>query len=251
MPPRATRTRKTVPARQEPETETGIPAFLLDDTDLAGSADIPLDILTAEPVFTDAEPTPTPDAGAAIDAEIATPVTDPDELNTKPFGKRNRKDEDKAKSTPPTADEWLDFFARIVFRFITEWYVDFVFRGIDDDLVSDHDAAKLLLTEDERRVIARPFAEYANKNPYLRKHGRQIVAFADSFESLVILGQWFSRVNRIARKYSKRVSKPTVNVRPEEKQDVNFGQSPQSTSGNGHTPRPDVSGLTVFNPGSG
>jgi hypothetical protein len=139
-----------------------------------------------------------------------------------------------------------------VFRFITEWYVDFVFRGIDDELVSDADAVKLLLTEDERRVIARPFAEYANKNPYLRKHGRQIVAFADSFESLVILGQWFSRVNRLARKYSRISGKPpvTVTVKPEERRapDVNFGESP---SGNGHA-RPVIpDNLTVFNPGTG
>lgn len=255
MPPQRTRARaKAVPAITPQTEETGIPSFLRDDTVSAASADIPLDQLTAEPVFTsDAEPDSanTAEAGAAIDDAVTAEriTTLADSINTSPFGSRNRKDEGKAKTTPPSADEWLDFFSRIVVRFITEWYVDAVFRKIDEDLVSDDDAAKLLLTEDERNVIARPFAEFANKNKLMRKHGRQIVAFADSFESVYILAQWFGRVNRIARKYGKIVNATTVRVKPEEKRDVNFGQSPQG-NGNGQH-RPDISGLSVFNPGTG
>lgn len=214
---------------------------------------VPLDQLTAEPVFTTDPKTGSPaaDAGSAIDDAVTAERINnlADTISTSPFGARNRKDEGKAKTTPPTADEWLDFFSRIVVRFITEWYVDAVFRKIDEDLVSDEDAARLLLTEEERNVIARPFAEFANKNKLMRKHGRQIVAFADSFESVYILAQWFGRVNRIARKYGKIVNATTVRVKPEEKRDVNFGQSTQS-NGNGYQ-RPDVSGLSVFNPGTG
>src|SRR5215469_12666768 len=248
MPPRAIK-RSPVP---NPETEPGIPEFLRDaDTSSESSeADnsIPLEYLQAEPTFVtvDDEVTPASDTGATVDAQVRVET---DDLNTAPFGNRRRKDESKAKTGPPTADEWQDFFARIVIRFMTEWYVDFVFRGIDEDLVTDNDAAKLLLTEDERNVIARPFAEFANKSPFLRKHGRQVVAFADSFESIVILGQWFTRVNRIARKYARIVRKPTVQAQPEEKYDVNFEQSQARSNGHKSPGIPD--NIVLHNPGSG
>jgi hypothetical protein len=196
-----------------------------------------------EPVFTEDEVRGTRDPDKAIDDQVK-PEPDADNASlTRPWGSRNRKDDGKAKSGPPNADEWLDFFSRIVIRFVTEWYADWCFRGIDEDLVSDSDAEKLLLEEDERKVIARPFAEFANKNPYLRKHGREIVAFADSFESMVVLGKWFARVNRIARKYNKIVSKPVV---PGRSEDVNHEQS--QASQNGHAASPSY---TIINPGSG
>lgn len=197
-----------------------------------------------EPVFTEQEPV-TPDPDKAIDAEIQE---DPDKLSIHPFGNRNRKDDGRAKSGAPNVDEWLDFFSRIVIRFLTEWYVDFTFRKIDENLVTDSDAEKLLLTEDERNVIARPFAEYANKNPYLRKHGRQIVALADSFESMVIMAQWFARVNRIARKYTRMASKPVIKTG---KEAVNVDNSQGAASQNGYTAPAGFGGITIHNPGTG
>lgn len=177
---------------------------------------------------------------------IPVPAVDDEPLN-KGFGSRRRKNPTEPKTTPPNLDEWMDFFSRIVIRFLTEWYVDMMFRGIDEDIVTESDAAKLLLTEEERDSIARPFAEYANKNPFMRKHGRQIVAFADSFESIVMLGRWYMRVNRIARKYRPR--KP-VHTHVERMNGANNnGYNGQSTAGTTGGTIPN--GFGVYNPGSG
>lgn len=194
------------------------------------------------------EPTGPSDPGSLIDAAIETTpvekIKDDEPLN-KGFGKRRRKNPDEPKTTPPNVDEWMDFFSRIVIRFLTEWYVDTMFRGIDEDIVSDSDAQKLLLTEEERDTIARPFAEYANKNPFMRKHGRQIVAFADSFESVVMLGRWYMRVNRIARKYRPKKQNVPARVHVNGSNNGNNGQGTQGTTG-GNLPE----GFSVFNPGS-
>jgi hypothetical protein len=233
MPPR--NSRKTAPELPE-VTPQDLPH---DDTSSASDDLFVADILGTGPEDVFSEPTTNPDE--IIDAE----VVDDDTLKLQPFGSRQRQNNTKAKTGPPTGDEWLDFFSRIVIRFITEWYADMAFHGIDEDIVSEHDAAKLLLTQEERDTIARPFAEFANRNPYLRKHGRQIVAFADSFESMVILGQWFTRVNRLARKYKRMVHKPTVQGRSESN-----GDKQQGPAGNGHSSEP-ITGIGVFNPGSG
>lgn len=209
------------------------------------------DLFYGEPEFIPAgDPVETDDPGSIIDAAAALePVvqkTQDDEPLNKGFGRRRRKNSTEPKATPPNLDEWMDFFSRIVIRFITEWYVDMLFRQIDDDAVSDADAEKLLLTEEERDTIARPFAEYANKNPFMRKHGRQIVAFADSFESMVMLGRWYMRVNRIARKY--RPKKQNVPARVHVHGSNGNGNNGQSTTGATGGTFPD--GFPVFNPGS-
>jgi hypothetical protein len=206
-------------------------------------------------VADDDEP-PTPDVGSVIDNAIhveSSPVevAKPEPPITTGFGRRRRKNPGDPKKTAPDTDEWMDFFSRIVIRFLTEWYVDWMFRGIGEDSVTDIDAAKLALTEDERDVIARPYAEFANKNPFLKKHGRQIVAFSDSFESTVILGKFFMRVNRIARKYKpqeKKPQRPSFRLHPEQENNHNGNrgqgqESAESTQG----PIPD--GYPIFNPG--
>lgn len=194
-------------------------------------------------------------AGDAIDSAIRVEVPAPvpakaEEPITRGFGRRRRKNTSEPKKTAPDVDEWLDFFSRIVIRFMTEWYADYMFRGIDEDLITDNDAAKLALTEEERDTIGRPFAEFAYKNPYLKKHGRQIVAFSDSFESAVILGRWFTRVNRIAAKYrpeKRKPQRPNVRLHPMNgvNHDVDFGQGAENSAAQG--PIPD--GYPIFNPG--
>lgn len=173
--------------------------------------------------------------GDIIDGEL---VAD----DEKPLISPDRPRKEKPKPGPPTGDEWLDFFSRIALRFVTEWYVDNVaFRGIDEEDIAERDRSRLYLTKDERDTIAMPLAEYANKNPWTRKHGREIVSLASSFESLVILGTWFSRVNRIARKYrpqKRRPAKATVehiNGQNEYPQDPSGGRIPD--------------GYGIFNPG--
>ncbi len=205
----------------------------------------------SEAFFGEAEyvaPSEPENAGSVIDAAAAVEVkvekTKEDEPLNKGFGSRRRKNANEPKAGPPNLDEWMDFFSRIVIRFLTEWYVDMVFRGIDEDIVSDADAEKLLLTQEERDSIARPFAEYANKNPFMRKHGRQIVAFADSFESVVMLGRWYLRVNRIARKYRPKKQDVPARVHVHGSNNGNNGQSATGTTG-GRIP----DGYGVYNPG--
>lgn len=111
------------------------------------------------------------------------------------------------KSGAPTLDEWQSFFSRIVVRFLTDGYIAYAFRGIDENALSERDLQKLKLNKDERDKIAVPFSEYANKSPFARKHGRQIVAAVDSLESVATLAIWMGRVNRIARKYRPQQTK--------------------------------------------
>lgn len=249
-------------------TETNSPAVVIDsDTDFApyvsvqNGFDGEFDInAIPEALQFDADETPTPDAGDVIDNAIRyeipansappapVPAAEKEESLTTGFGRRRRKNPAKPKGTAPDVDEWLDFFSRIVIRFATEWYVDYMFRGIDEDSITDADLSRLALTEDERDVIARPYAEFANKNPFMRKHGRQIVAFSDSLESTVILGRFYLRVNRIARKYrpqERKSQRPNVRLHPERTDNVDFGQGAQSQTAAGPIPE----GYPVFNPG--
>lgn len=135
-----------------------------------------------------------------------------------------------AKTGPPNLDEWTDFFSRIVLRLASEWYISLAFRGIDEDFVSPEDIAKLSLTQNERQAISVPIAEFSNKSKFMRKHGRKMVSAAGTVDSLIILGAWASRVNRIARKYRKiqgpKNPRPTQpqNAEYVEAQYGNFGQ---------------------------
>lgn len=189
-----------------------------------------------EPVFIDGDP------GPVIDAEInGTPGEPQERKPVFPFGNRRREDTSEPKRTPPNANEWLDFFSRIILRFATEFYIEFRFRGIDESLISDEDAERLLMTEEERDTIARPFAEYANKNPFLKKHGREIVALADSFESMVMLAQWYRRVDRVARKYQPKKTVPGRVTHHEHNGQSQAG----AASENGQR-----AGFSIFNPGT-
>lgn len=108
-----------------------------------------------------------------------------------------------AKSGVPNIDEWMGFFSRVVIRMSTDFYIDYAFRGIDEDMLSDREVERIKLSESERDRIARPFAEYSYKSKFMRKHGRMIIASADSIDAVLQLGMWFSRVNRIAGKYRR------------------------------------------------
>jgi hypothetical protein len=193
--------------------------------------------------------------GDAIDAAIEAEPTSskavqkPEPPITHGFGNRRRKNPGEPKTRAPDADEWMDFFSRIVIRFGTEWYVDAMFRNIDEESVDAADAIKLLLTEEERDIIARPFAEYANKNPFLKKHGRQIVALSDSFESVVILSRWFSRVNRVARKYRPKKPAKAHVERLGETHNGNGRSREAGPTGPDYTNGLIPNGYSIFNPG--
>lgn len=151
------------------------------------------------------------------------------------------KDSDKPKAGPPTLDEWQDFFARVVFLTIAEWYVSWAFRGIPEDIITDEDLAKCTLTREERKAIALPLSELANKSTVARKHGRQVIAFFESAEAFILIGMWMSKVHRIAGKYRPK------KVKSHERMAEN------ASPGNGTGPgRPAFDpNVQVWNPGTG
>jgi hypothetical protein len=109
----------------------------------------------------------------------------------------------EAKTGPPKIGEWQDFFARIVIRYGTDFYMNLMLRHIDPESLKPSDWAQLSITAEERISIARPFAELANKSKLTRKHGRMIVSSADSVESAILLMKWGRSVSKISKKYRK------------------------------------------------
>lgn len=177
----------------------------------------------------------------------------------------------------PTIDEWLDFFSRIVVATLTDFAIEMAFRGVDEELLSDREIQSIKLAPDERDRIAKPFAEFAHRNKFTRKHGREIIAAAGSIDAVLQLGLWYTRMTRIAMKYRQMSGRPVrqarfrprpaakqamrqnqdrntqrmVVVEPEEvNSDERAGQGAANASANGHSRewRPDVGG-PVFNPG--
>lgn len=236
MPP--ARKQRTVKAEASPLPEV-LPNPVVIDSGTPG-ADIPE---APSPIVNGTYiPEPIPDegpgsvnVGAIIDAEVKPerPEILPERKKTEP------------KSGAPTLDEWQGFFSRIIIRFLTDGYLALAFRGIDEETIAERDLQRLKLTPQERSLIAVPFAEYANKSTFARKHGRKVVAAADSFESMATLALWMGRVNRIARKYRTHTPKPKA-PRAKAAQHVDPGSSEQ----NGHREGsviPDGN-LTIVNP---
>lgn len=157
-------------------------------------------------------------------------------------------EEDKAKAGPPTLAEWSDFFARLVLLTLAEWYVQWCFRGVPEEVISEDDLARCVLSKDERKAIALPMAELANKSALARKHGRKVIAFFESFESVILLGIWASKVHRIASKYRPRREK-TPKQPKERRQRERMGQDETNPNGSGEGIV--LPGVQVFNPGVG
>jgi hypothetical protein len=185
------------------------------------------------------------DSAIAEEAEKERPLIDPE----KPI----RED---LRTSAPKVDEWLDFFSRIVLKVGMELYTDLIFKDVDESLVTVADLKRIQVTKQERDTIARPFAEYATKNSFTKKHGRQIVALTDSAESLITLGIWARRVNRVAKKYkpTQPQQRKQQAMRPQSVRIDDNGYNGQATGTN-------VNGTTggklpdgefgIYNPGSG
>jgi hypothetical protein len=195
------------------------------DTDLAGIADE----FHEEPFpFAAMQDLGAEDIGEVIEAEIVDESEGQKQEAPKTGGRsrsrsratpKDAKSPRDAKAGPPSLDEWQNFFSRVVLRLVTEWYVNYAFRGIDEDTLSDKELDRLAMSDDERQMIAVPFAELSHKSKLMRRYGRTIVASGDAVNSLVVLAAWASRVNRIASKHRPRVR--TV---------INNGSSGQSTT---------------------
>lgn len=171
--------------------------------------------------------------------------------------------DDKAKTTPPKVDEWMDFFSRVLIRAATDFYIEAAFRDIDEEWLSEREVDRIKLAPSERDRIAKPLAELAYKSKFTRKHGRSIIALTGSIDSVIQLGMWVNRVNRIASKYrnlglsnpaqpkrAQFVPRPMQSpTRAEEPGNVSSG--PDTQSGNGRTKwRPNIGG-EVQNPDYG
>lgn len=143
--------------------------------------------------------------GEIIDAEV---IDDGTTEESKLKSGRALPLERAAKSGVPGIDEWMHFFGKILIRSVTNWYITWAFRDIDEDLLSDREIERIRLSDDARERMARPFAEFASKNKFTRKHGRSIIAMGDSADALLEMGLWFSRVARIASKYRRMQTSP-------------------------------------------
>lgn len=166
------------------------------------------------------------------DAIVIGAIVDdgPSEKTSEPRSRR-RPAESKASSNeprtdpkagPPSLDEWQQFFSRVVLRVFINWYLDFAFRGIPEDALNERELERLVMTEDERRAVAVPFAELSHKSKLMRKYGRTIVASGGAFEAVITMAAWMRRVNKIAAVHRPKQQRAN-NVR------VNNGNSGQSS----------------------
>jgi len=164
----------------------------------------------------------------------------------------------------PKITEWEHFFSKVVIRLATDYYIHQAFADIDEEELSDREIERIKLTDVERDRMARPFAEYSNKSKFMRKHGRMIIASADSIDSVIQIGMWVSRVNRIRAKHTapgrkqrlKRPVRAAPVFRPQPQPDFEDRSNEDVSSGQGAPQprpdhwRPDIAG-TVFNPTGG
>lgn len=204
--------------------------------------------------FTDFPPFAEMSDGDVVDAEIVDDGTSdttsqaPAERARRSRARETPRTPREAKTGPPSLDEWTGFFSRVLLKVATEYYISYAFRGIDEDLLSEREVERLAMTDDERQLIAVPFAEISNKSKFMRKHGRMIVASGDAFNALVVFGMWASRVNRIATKYRPRQPKSQVRINS----NGSSGQSaPEATGTEGATGGYVPPGFPVYGAGSG
>lgn len=207
-------------------------AFLVDD-DISLGDDVvnlenanPFDVPITQPLFAE-------DGDSVDDSRLHLPTEEPPPPR-------------EAKASIPTIDEWQDFWSRIALRVACDYYIDMAFRGVDENAISDRDIERIRLKDDERMRIATPLAEFSHKNKFMRKHGRTIVASGGMFDALVTLGQWTSRVNRVARKYRPKTVHGKV-------VDERFATGPQAGTGdtNGSNGGRVAGGTIYVQPGTG
>ncbi|HEY6020721.1 MAG TPA: hypothetical protein VIY48_12745 [Candidatus Paceibacterota bacterium] len=152
------------------------------------------------------------------------------------------------KSGPPSIDEWQAFIGRFVIRTITDAYLSLALRDIEDEL-SPRELEMIRLTKEDLKDLSAPLATLANKSTRARKHGRAIIAAADSYESVIAMAMWMRRVNKIAKKHRKAKVPRSNRVVQGQVQEENANGYSGSNDGQG--PEFNAPGFGVFNPGSG
>jgi hypothetical protein len=213
-----------------------------DPSDLILDLTAPEDLAAMEtpedlPVIEDLTETTLDAAVSVIGASDEPPKGALERYKERRKGKREPTDaKGKGPSTgPPTAKEWQDFLGGSVLRIATELYLmATLFKYIDESELTSRERELVKLTKEDLADIAAPMATVASKNSIARKHGRSVIALADSAESLIDLVIWMRRVNRIAKKYRPKDAKQSDqsdNVRVYEGQVIPNGQvqGPDST----------------------
>jgi hypothetical protein len=139
-----------------------------------------------------------------------------------------------------------------VLRLLTELYLYLIlFRHIEEADLTDRELATVKLTKEELKDIAKPMGTVISKQKLARKHGRTVIATAESYESVLDLLFWMRRVNKVARHHKKmrfRDENTTEGV-------VLDDQSVSEANGSGR-PGPEANGkptgtggFGIFNPG--
>lgn len=177
-----------------------------------------------------------------VDFETGADIDDESRLRVKAEPPPPARD---AKASIPSIDEWMDFFSRIVLRVSCDWYIEWAFRGVDENLLSERDITRLQMSEEERKRIATPFAEFSHKSKFMRKHGRTIVASGGMFDAIIAIGTWTNRVNRIARRHKPQTVQGKVVINDGTGQN----QSPPSPGGYAGANGGRVGDFTIHNPG--
>lgn len=192
--------------------------------------------------FTATGPMPDGDTIDAAQPEIEQPAERGRKRRTQDAGTAR-----EPKAGPPSLDEWSNFFSRVVLRVGTEFYITMAFRGVDEDVLSERDVERLAMTDEERALIAVPFAELSHKSKLMRRHGRMIVASGDALNAVVVLGMWTSRVQRIAAKYKPKQPRSKVTLNGSSGQSTTNAVFPEGSAGGRFPPGFDGSWV----PGTG
>lgn len=186
-----------------------------------------------------------------FDAPIGPPLFDEHETGDTVDDSRLRQEAQEppppreAKAGIPSIDEWMDFFSRIVLRVLCDWYINWAFRGVDENSLTDREVDRLQMTQEERLRIASPFAELSHKSKLMRKHGRTIIASGGVFDAVIAIGVWTSRVNRIAARHKPKVTHGRIVT---ENERTGSG-TPEGSFASGANGGRIYDGTTIINPG--
>lgn len=149
------------------------------------------------------------------------------------------------KGGPPSLDEWQDFIGRIVLKSLANAYLTLM---IADAELTPREQSSILLSREDLNEMSAPLASLVNKSGKAKKHGRAIIAAADSYEAVLAFLIWMRRVNKIAKKYRK--------PKPPRQQPVTgyvLREPENGDSGQDDEPGPFGPGLYggIYNPGTG
>lgn len=155
------------------------------------------------------------------------------------------------KSGVPSLDEWQDFIGRFFLRTITDGYLSLVLRDIEDDL-TPREREMIALSKEDLKELSAPLASFAAKSKIGKKHGRNLISAADSYESVIALVLWMRRVNKIAKKYrkAKAPQRPATVIQGEAQHNGNPGSYEGPGQGDNGAPGPNGWNFTPHFSGS-